>query len=96
MISLSKINSIIIKLHFAPRIKVQTGNDKGLIYPPLLVIEYEELSANAIQANVMVPLHFSVTFEMENKVAHSIEVLICALHLLMESHLLIDILLAFL
>lgn len=59
------------------RIRVQSGNDKGRVFPPLVVIEYAELTAEAVQKNAMIPLHFDISFEMDNNVAHAIEVLCC-------------------
>ncbi|KAJ1524437.1 hypothetical protein ONE63_010934 [Megalurothrips usitatus] len=64
------------------RVKVQSGNDRGRVYPPLLVVDYAEISAEALQTNLMVPIEFSISFEMDNRVAHSIEVAIIVLSVL--------------
>lgn len=60
-------------------IKVQSGIDIGKVYPPLLIIEYAELSGEQLKNNVMVPLHVDISFESENKLAHAIEVSIIVL-----------------
>lgn len=59
---------------FFYRIRVQSGNDKGKVFPPLAIIDYAELTSEALQNNVMVPLQFEISFEMDNNVAHAIEV----------------------
>ena len=54
--------------------RVQSGNEKGRVYPPLLIIEYGELTSESIQKNDMVQLHFKVSFEMDSNMTHAIEV----------------------
>nr|CAD7394278.1 unnamed protein product [Timema cristinae] len=56
------------------RVKVQGPKEEGRIYPPLLVVEYGELTQEDIQANVPVALHFSVDYNMDNNLYHAIEV----------------------
>nr|CAD7441633.1 unnamed protein product [Timema bartmani] len=56
------------------RVKVQGPKEEGRIYPPLLVVEYGELTQEDIQANVPVALHFSVDYNMDNDLYHAIEV----------------------
>lgn len=65
--------SSLLLLYFS-RVRVQNGNDKGRVFPPLVVIEYSELSSEALQNNVMVPLQVEISFEMDNNIAHAIEV----------------------
>lgn len=56
------------------RVKVQGHEEEGRIYPPLLMLKYGEVTQEDIEANVEVSLTFSVEYEMENSVSHSIEV----------------------
>ncbi|RZF41616.1 hypothetical protein LSTR_LSTR000330 [Laodelphax striatellus] len=59
--------------HSMLSVKVQEDPD-GLIYPPLLELEYSVLTYEEIEANIPIEVTFSVKFYMENNIAHYIEV----------------------
>ncbi|XP_075215338.1 meckelin [Lycorma delicatula] len=54
-------------------IKVQDEPD-GFIYPPLLTLEYDELAAAEIEADVIVKMSLDVKFYMDNYISYYIEV----------------------
>jgi hypothetical protein len=56
------------------RVKVRGHEEEGQIYPPLLVIEYGEITKEDIETDAEVPFAFSVEYEMENSMSHAIEV----------------------
>lgn len=61
---------------YISRVKVQESPEEGKIYPPLLIVEYGELTENDVAANLPVKIKFEVEYNMENRITYIMDVCI--------------------
>ena len=56
-------------------VKVQERNERGKIFPPLLVVEYDELTKDEITENVEVSVEYKVTYSLaDDEITNAVEV----------------------
>ena len=54
--------------------RVRSGDERGRIFPPLLTVEYADIRKSQMVAGTVVSSSLSISYEMENDLAHAIEV----------------------
>ncbi|XP_049787619.1 meckelin isoform X2 [Schistocerca cancellata] len=71
----SEVPSVIRYVKFCKlRVKLQGSEGGGRIYPPLLVIDYGEITEEEIKKDIKVSVSFMIEYEMDSRFAHSVEV----------------------
>ncbi|KAK7873573.1 hypothetical protein R5R35_009277 [Gryllus longicercus] len=56
------------------RVRLRSAEDEGLIYSPLLVVHYGEVTQTEIEANSHVDISFSTSYDMPNNFDYALEV----------------------